>query len=117
MMNYDMQQALCGPPSATNNNNNNPNRVSPHLYYQQQHHPHQLQHHRLKNEPFSPPISHGANNIRSSINNTNSSPNHPMSKTPIPPQQRSIDYTNSSPCPEPSLKHARFDPPIWPNTT
>jgi hypothetical protein len=116
MMNYDMQQALHGPPSATNNNN--PNRVSPHLYYQQQHHPHQLQHHRLKNEPFSPPISHGANNVRSSINDTNSSQNNPMSKTPVPQQQqRSVDYANSSPCPEPSLKHARFDSPVWPNTT
>jgi hypothetical protein len=114
MMNYDMQQALCVPPSATNNNNNNnnPNRVSPHLYYQQPHHHHQQQH-RLKNEPFSPPISHGTNNTRSSLNDTN----HPTSKTPIPQQQRSVDYVNSSSCSEPSLKHARFDPPVWPNTT
>lgn len=118
MMNYDMQQALSIPPSATNNNN--PNRVSPHLYYQQQHHIHQQQQqHRLKNEPYSPPISLGTNSIRSSINDANSSPNHPMSKTPIPQQQqqRSVDYVNSSPIPEPSLKHARFDSPIWPNTT
>ncbi len=109
-----MQQALCVPPSGTNNNNN-PNRVSPHLYYQQQqqqqqqqHHHQQQQHHRLKNEPFSPPISLATNNTRSSLNDR---------KTPIPQQQRSIDYVNSSPCPEPSLKHARFDPPVWPNTT
>jgi hypothetical protein len=116
MMNYDMQQALSVQSSVTNNNN--PNRVSPHLYYQQQHHPHtQQQHHRLKNEPFSPPISLGTNSIRSSINDTNSSPNHPMSKTPTPQQQRTVDYANSSPIPEPSLKHARFDPPVWPNTT
>ena len=120
MMNYDMQQALCVPPSATNNSNN-PNRVSPHLYYQQQHHHHQSQqqqqqqhHHRLKSEPFSPPISHGINNTRSSLNDTN----HSTSKTPTPQQQRSVDYiNNSSSCPEPSLKHARFDPPVWPNTT
>ncbi|UJR08407.1 hypothetical protein I4U23_012677 [Adineta vaga] len=120
MMNYDMQQALCGSPSS--NNTNNPNRVSPHLYYPQQHHLHhqqqqqqqqhqqqqqQQQHHRLKNEPFSPPISL----------NTNSNSTHPMSKTPIPSQQRSVDYVNSSPIPEPSLKHARFDPPVWPNQT
>jgi len=112
MMNYDMQQAL----SVTNNNN--PNRVSPHLYYQQQHHlQQQQQHHRLKNEPFSPPISLGTNSIRSTINDKNSSPNHPMSKTPTPQQQRTVDYANSSPIPEPSLKHARFDPPVWPNTT
>jgi hypothetical protein len=59
----------------------------------------------LKNEPFSPPIS-----TRSSLNDT--------SKTPTPQQQRSIDYMNSSSsCSEPSLKHARFDPPVWPNTT
>jgi hypothetical protein len=114
MMNYDMQQALCVPPSATNNNNNNnnnnPNRVSPHLYYQQQHHHQQQQqhHHRLKNEPFSPPISLGTNNTRPSLNDR---------KTPSHQQQRSVDYVNSSPCPEPSLKHARFDPPVWPNTT
>jgi hypothetical protein len=111
MMNYDMQQALCVPPSGTNNNNTNPNRVSPHLYYQQQHHhqqQQQQQHHRLKNEPFSPPVSLATNNTRSSLNDR---------KTPIPQQQRSVDYVNSSPCPEPSLKHARFDPPVWPNTT
>ncbi len=110
MMNYDMQQALCVPPSGTNTNTNNSNRVSPHLYYQQSHHLHhqqqqQQQQHRLKNEPFSPPIS-----TRSSLNDT--------SKTPTPQQQRSIDYMNSSSsCSEPSLKHARFDPPVWPNTT
>ena len=117
MMNYDMQQALCVSPSPTNNNN--PNRSSSHLYYQQQHHLHQQQqhHHRLKNEPFSPPNSHGLNNSRSAINDTNSSSNHPMSKTPIPQQQRPVNYVNSSTCSEPSLKHARFDPPVWPNTT
>lgn len=117
-MTYDMQQAL----NNNNNNNNNPNCVSPHLYYQQQqhhlHHPQQQQqHHRTKNEPFSPPISHATTSARSSINDTNSGPNHPASKTPIPQQQRSVDYVNSSPCPEPSLKHARFDPPTWPNAT
>jgi len=106
MINYDIQQSL-----ATPNNNSNSNRVSPHLYYQQQqqqqqHHHHQQQN-RLKNEPFSPPIS------RSSLNESN---HHPISKTSLN-QQRSIDYSNSSPCPEPSLKHARFDPPMWPNTT
>jgi len=116
MMNYDMQQALHVPPSATNNSNN-PNLVSPHLYYQQQqqqqHHLHQSQqqHHRLKSEPFSPLIPHGTNNTRSSLNNSN----HPTSKTSTPQQQRSVDYINS--CPEPSLKHARFDPSVWPNTT
>lgn len=128
-MNYDMQQALCVQPSANNNNspnnnNNNPNCVSPHLYYQQQqqHHHHQQQqqqHHRPKNEPFSPPVSMAANNPRSSINDANSGPNYPMSKTPIPQQQqqRSVDYLSSSSSSEPSLKHARFDPSTWPNTT
>jgi len=107
MMNYDMQQALGVPSSSTNANN--PNRVSPHLYYQQQQHHHQQQqHHRLKNEPFSPPISLGTNNTRSSLNDR---------KTPTHQQQRPVDYVNASPCPEPSLKHARFDPPVWPNTT
>jgi hypothetical protein len=141
MMNYDMQQALCGPQSATNNNNST--RVSPHLYHQQQqqqqqqqqHHHHQQQllhlsqqqqhHHRLKNEPFSPPITLGLGNNRSSLNDTNSSPNVSISKTPIQsqqhqspsPLQRSVDYVNSSSCAEPSLKHARFDHTVWPNTT
>ncbi len=137
-MNYDMQQALCGPPSTTNNNSA---RVSPHLYHQQQqqqHHHQQQQllhlsqqqqqqhhHHRLKNEPFSPPISHGTGNSRSSTMDTNSSSNTSISKTPISSQQhqspsslqRSIDYVNSSSHPEPSLKHARFDHTVWPNTT
>ncbi len=111
MMNYDMQQTLGVPPTSTNNNNNNPNRVSPHLYYQPQqlhHQQQQQQQHRLKNEPFSPPISLATNNTRSSLNDR---------KTPIPQQQRPVDYVNTSPCPEPSLKHARFDPPVWPNTT
>ncbi|CAF2511227.1 unnamed protein product [Rotaria sp. Silwood2] len=126
MMNYDMQQALCAQSSAANNNNNNnnnnPTGVSPHLYYQpQQHHHHQQQqqqqHHRPKNEPYSPPLSLPPNSARSSINDTNSGPNHPISKTPIPQQQRSIDYINSSSLSEPSLKHARFDPPSWPNAT
>ena len=98
MMNYDMQQALSVPPSSTNST-----RVSPHLYYQPAHHLHQPQH-RLKNEPYSPPIS-----TRSSLNEN--------SKTPTPQQQRSVDYLNSSSCSEPSLKHARFDPAVWPNTT
>ncbi|CAF0877398.1 unnamed protein product [Adineta ricciae] len=111
MMNYDMQQALCGPPPSSTNTNNT-NRGSPHLYYSQSHHLHHQQqqqqqqhHHRLKNEPFSPPISM----------NSNSSSTHSMSKTSIPPQQRSVDYLNSSPNPEPSLKHPRFDPQVWPN--
>ncbi len=137
MMNYDMQQALCGPQSTTNNNNSA--RVSPHLYHQQQqHHHHQQQqqqllhlsqqqhHHRLKNEPFSPPISlGGTGNSRSSTMDTNSNSNTSLSKTSIPSQhhqspsslQRSIDYANSTSCPEPSLKHARFDHTVWPNTT
>jgi hypothetical protein len=117
MMNYDMQQASCVPQSATNNTNSN--RVSPHLYYQQQHHHHQQQqHHRPKNAPFSPTISLATNNGRSSINDTNSGPNPLISKTPNPSQQqRSVDYASSSPCPEPSLKHARFDSSIWPNAT
>ncbi len=124
MMNYDMQQALCGPQST--NNNNNSARASPHLYHQQHHHPQQLlhlsqqqqqqqqHHHRLKNEPFSPPISLGVGNHRSSTMDTNSSP-----KTSTASQQhqspsslqRSIDYS------EPSLKHARFDHTVWPNAT
>jgi len=135
-MNYDMQQALCGPQSTANNNNSA--RASPHLYHQQQQHHHQQQllhlsqqqqqqhhHHRLKNEPFSPPISLGTGNTRSSTMDTNSSSNPSLSKTPIPSQQhqppsslqRSIDYSNSTSCQEPSLKHARFDHTVWPNAT
>lgn len=133
MMNYDMQQALCGPPTGTNNSNST--RVSPHLYHQAHHHPQQLlhlsqsaqqqQHHRLKNEPFSPPVSLGIGNHRSSTMDTSSSPSTSLSKSSISPQQhhspsslqRSLDYTNSSSCPEPSLKHPRFDHTIWPNAT
>ncbi len=135
MMNYDMQQALCGPQSTANNNNSA--RASPHLYHQQQqqhHHQQQLlhlsqqqqqHHHRLKNEPFSPPISLGTGNSRSSTMDTNSSSNTSLSKTSISSQQhqspsslqRSIDYANSTSCAEPSLKHARFDHTVWPNTT
>ncbi|CAF2971892.1 unnamed protein product [Rotaria sp. Silwood2] len=140
MMNYDMQQALCGPQSTTNNNNSA--RASPHLYHQQQHHHQQQQllhlsqqqqqqqqqqqhHHRLKSEPFSPPISVGTGNSRSSTMDTNSSSNASLSKTSISSQQhpspssiqRSFDYINSSSCPEPSLKHARFDHTVWPNTS
>ncbi len=135
-MNYDMQQALCGPQSTANNNNSA--RASPHLYHQQQQHHHQQQllhlsqqqqqqhhHHRLKSEPFSPPISLGTGNSRSSTMDTNSSSNTSLSKTSISSQQhqspsslqRSIDYTNSTSCAEPSLKHARFDHTVWPNTT
>ncbi len=133
MINYDMQQALCGPQSTTNTNNSA--RGSPHLYHQQQqhHHPQQLlhlsqqsqHHHRLKNEPFSPSMSLGSGNSRSSTMDTNSSPHNSLSRTPTPSQQhqspsslqRSIDYANSSSCPEPSLKHARFDHTVWPSTT
>ncbi|CAF1503785.1 unnamed protein product [Rotaria magnacalcarata] len=138
MMNYDMQQALCGPQSTANNNNSA--RVSPHLYHQQQqqqqHHHQQQQllhlsqqqqqhHHRLKNEPFSPSISVGAGNNRSSTMDNNSNSNTSLSKAQISSQQhqsqsslqRSFDYVNSSPCSEPSLKHARFDHTVWPNTT
>lgn len=111
MMNYDIPQTL-GVSSSTSSNNN-PHRVSPHSYYQQSHHLHQP-HHRLKNEPFSPPISsHSTNNTRSSLNDNNHSP----TKTPILQQQRSADYGSSPPCSEPSLKHARFDSSIWPNPT
>lgn len=131
MMNYDMQQALCGPQSTASNNNSA--RASPHLYHQQQHHhqqqllhlSQQQQHHRLKNEPFSPPISVGTGNSRSSTMDANSSSNTSLSKNPISSQQhqsqssiqRSFDYVNSSSCPEPSLKHARFDHTVWPNAT
>ncbi len=138
-MNYDMQQALCGPQSTTNNNNNSA-RVSPHLYHhhQQQHHhhqqqqqlhhlsPHQQQHHnRLKTEPFSPSISLGTGNNRSSTMETNATSITSLSKTLNPSQQhqslssiqRTADYSHSSSCPEPSLKHARFDHTIWPNAT
>jgi len=136
MMNYDMQQALG--PSLSVNNSNNSTRLSPHLYHSPQHHHHQQQllhlsqqqqqqqqHHRLKNEPFSPPLSLATGSNRSSINDSTSTPNRSMSKTPIPSQQhsspsslqRSVDYVNSSPCPEPSLKHARFDHTVWPNTS
>ncbi len=142
MMNYDMQQALCGPQSTTNNNNNSA-RASPHLYHhhQQQHHHHQQQqqqllhlsphhqqqqhHNRLKTEPFSPSISLGTGNNRSSTMETNSTSITSLSKTLNPSQQhpslssiqRSADYSHSSSCPEPSLKHARFDHTIWPNAT
>ncbi|UJR37851.1 hypothetical protein I4U23_030541 [Adineta vaga] len=119
MMNYDMQQALCGPPSTTNNNNST--RGSPHLYHQSpHHHPQQLlhlsqqQHHnRLKAEPFSPSISLGTGNNRSltmdTTANSNPSQQHHL--------QRSTDYTQSPSCSEPSLKHARFDHTVWSNTT
>lgn len=114
MMNYDIPQALGVSSSSTNNNANNPNRVSPHLYYQQAHHLHQG-HHRLKTEPYSPPISsHSSNNTRTSLNESS---NHSPSKTPVLQQQRSIDYGSSSPCSEPSLKHARFDSSVWSNPT
>ena len=113
MMNYDIPQALGVPSSsASTSSNNNSHRVSPHSYYQASHHLHQA-HHRLKNEPFSPPISHSTSNTRSSLNDSNHSP----SKPPVLQSQRSADYGGSPPCSEPSLKHARFDSSVWPNPT
>ncbi|CAF0755781.1 unnamed protein product [Adineta steineri] len=136
MMNYDMQQALCGPPSTVNNNNSA--RASPHLYHQQPHHHQQQQqqqllhlsqqqqqhHNRLKTEPFSPSMPLGTGNNRSSTLETNSGSNTSLSKNSNPSQQhqslsllqRSNDYAQSS-CPEPLLKHARFDHTVWPNTS
>ena len=112
-MNYDIPQALGVPSSsASTSSNNNSHRVSPHSYYQASHHLHQA-HHRLKNEPFSPPISHSTSNTRSSLNDSNHSP----SKPPVLQSQRSADYGGSPPCSEPSLKHARFDSSVWPNPT
>ena len=114
MTHYDMPQVLSVQSSTKNNNPNNPNCINPHLYYQQQQQQQLHQHQRLKNESFS----FVTNNARPSLNDTSSGlPDRPMSKTPIPQQQRSINYVNSSRCPEPSLKHARLDPSTWPNTT
>ena len=126
MMNYDVQQAVRGPQSTASNNNST--RVSPHLYHQQQHnHPQQLlhlfqqhHHHHPKNEPYSPTVSLSTASSRSSTIDTNCN-----SETPVSAQQhqsasskqRSFDYSNSSLCSEPSLKHARFDHTVWPNTT